>query len=75
MAPPEPIYRVVLEVHPRGTILRLVDAKRSAVIEDERFILDRSADDLPPDRVARDVFNLLYQCANDSVNDQSRGPL
>lgn len=69
MAAPEPLHRVVVEVHRRGVSLRLINAVKGAVVEDERFVLSAESDDLPPDRVARDVFDLLYQCANNSIND------
>jgi len=68
----QPTHRVVVETHPRGVIVRLVDAEKQVVIEDERFLLPGDDADLPPKEVARDLFNLLYQCANGSINGDER---
>jgi hypothetical protein len=68
----QPTHRVVVETHPRGVIVRLVDAGKQVILEDERFLLPDSDADLPPHEVARDVFNLLYQCANGSINGDEK---
>lgn len=60
--------RVVVEVFAREVRLHLFAASTEP-IETERFGLDPSAKDIAPLQVGRDVFNLLYQCALDSVTE------
>ena len=37
-------------------------------LEEERFSLANGSQDINAKAVASDVFQLLYQCANDAVN-------
>lgn len=60
--------RVVVEVEARGVSVQLFDAHGQR-IEDERFALMDGAPDIDPMPTARDVFDLLYQCATTSVHD------
>lgn len=59
--------RVVVEVAPREVTVRLVDSRGNR-LEDERFSLAPEDDPIDPKTAARDVFDLLYQCATTTVN-------
>jgi hypothetical protein len=38
------------------------------MLDEDRFGLAKGAPPILPKSVARDVYQLLYQCANDAVN-------
>lgn len=59
--------RVIVAFEPREVTLTLVDSN-GTVIDEERFGLVSGASDIQPRSVAIDVWNLLYQCANDAIN-------
>jgi len=69
MPPAEQPIRVTVEILPRAVTIRFVDSD-GRKLEDERFILPPDAPDVLPRRVARDVFDLLYQCANTAIHDR-----
>jgi hypothetical protein len=60
---------VVIEVSARDVSVRLADA-HGQFLEDERFTLRQTEADLDPGKAAKDLFDLLYQCAGAAVHDQ-----
>lgn len=71
MAATSPV-RVIVEIHARevGIYLYAAGATNPAKpLDAERFGLPGDAPDILQAKVGRDVFDLLYQCANDAVNE------
>ena len=59
--------RVVAAIDTREVVLYLLDSN-GEMLEEERFGLVPNAPNIDPQFVARDVWNLLYQCAIDALN-------
>lgn len=59
--------RVIVSIDPREVVLSLIDSNGER-IEEDRFGLSAGSVDIQPRSVAGDVYQLLYQCANDAVN-------
>lgn len=60
-------FRVVVDILPREVLLRIFDS-RGKRVEVERFTLADEEEPLDAASTARDVFDLLYQCAVTSVH-------
>lgn len=58
--------RVIVAVDEREVILTLVDSNGTKLDEDT-FGLKRGSPPIVPRSVARDVYQLLYQCASDAT--------
>lgn len=59
--------RVIVAVDEREVVLTLIDSN-GTMLDEDRFGLSRGSPPIHPKSVARDVYQLLYQCANDAVN-------
>lgn len=59
--------RVVVLVDEAEVVLTLVDSN-GVKLDEDKFGLRRNAPKISPRAVATDVYNLLYQCANDAAN-------
>lgn len=68
MAPKNIHCRVIVTIGLRDVVLTLVGSDGAKLDEDE-FGLRKTAKPIDPQMVARDVYSLLYQCANDAVNN------
>ena len=58
--------RVIVAVDDREVVLTLVDSNGTRLDED-RFGLRKGSPPIIPRSVARDVYQLLYQCASDAT--------
>jgi hypothetical protein len=58
--------RVIVAVDEREVVLTLVDSNGTRLDED-RFGLTKGSPPIVPRSVARDVYQLLYQCASDAT--------
>jgi len=58
--------RVIVSVDDREVVLTLVDSNGTRLDED-RFGLRKGSPPIVPSSVARDVYQLLYQCASDAT--------
>lgn len=62
--------RVIVSVDEREVLLTLLDSNGTR-LEEDRFGLAHGAPPILPKSVARDVYQLLYQCASDAtLNDE-----
>lgn len=66
MAPKNTHVRVIVSVDEREVVLTLVDSNGTRLDEDT-FGLRRGSPPIVPRSVARDVYQLLYQCASDAT--------
>ena len=58
--------RVIVSVDDREVVLTLVDSN-GTMLDEDRFGLSRSSPPIIPRTVAKDVYQLLYQCASDAT--------
>jgi hypothetical protein len=58
--------RVIVAVDEREVVLTLVDSNGTRLDEDN-FGLRKGSPPIDPRAVARDVYQLLYQCASDAT--------
>jgi len=59
--------RVIVHVDEREVVLSIIDFNGTE-LEHDAFMLKKAADPIDPRGVARDVYNLLYQCAIDAIH-------
>lgn len=67
MPTPRTSCRVIVVFEPRNVTMYLIDGTGTTVDEDA-FGLTKTAPNIAPQAVARDVYNLLYQCAVDAIH-------
>ena len=58
--------RVIVSVDEREVMLTLVDSNGTR-LEEDRFGLSKGSAPIAPRSVAKDVYQLLYQCASDAT--------
>ena len=58
--------RVIVSVDDREVVLTLVDSNGTR-LEEDRFGLSKGSPPIVPQSVAKDVYQLLYQCASDAT--------
>jgi hypothetical protein len=58
--------RVIVAVDEREVVLTLVDSN-GTMLDEDRFGLTKGSPPIVPRAVARDVYQLLYQCASDAT--------